>query len=99
MLVPILVAMAVVYAVSRLIYWFVIDREVPGGWDRRFGVREPLPPDVGKWTLDNESPEGEAASRSGTQREVRLFYDPHRRGTKLVRQVRYRSITTNAIVR
>ena len=32
MLVPILVAMAVVYAVSRLIYWFVIDREVPGGW-------------------------------------------------------------------
>jgi hypothetical protein len=91
--------LAVAYVIGRLIYWFVIDRQVPGGWDRRFGTHEALPPDVGQWKNDVESDEGRAAARTGLERQVRLFHDPHRGGGTLIRQVRYRNPATNVIVR
>ena len=92
-----LVFLAVVYIIGRLVYWLVIDREVPGGWGRRFGVDEGLPPDVGQWKEDGESEEGRAAVHLGLRREVRLFQ--YLESGKLVQQARSRNPATNAVVR
>lgn len=92
---PVLVALVASYVVSRLIYWFVIDREVPGGWERRFGVEEDLPDDVGRWRVDDESEEGKAAATRGLKREVRVFHDV--RTGRLTHQARCRNAATNEI--
>jgi hypothetical protein len=89
--------MSVAYIIGRLMYWLVIDREVPGGWDRRFGVEEALPDDVGRWKVDDDSEDGRAAAQQGLRRETRLFHDA--RTGKLTRQARHRNPATNAIVR
>ena len=84
------------------IYVLFILRLVPGAAEERFGVLEPLPSDVGKWKLDESSPEGKSALSSGLRREERLFHE-ERGGLlgagKLVKQVRYRNAETNAIER
>jgi hypothetical protein len=83
------------------VYLVFILREVPGAAEERLGRLE-LPPDVGKWKIDEESPEATAVKAEGLQREVRLLWDPDagfmHRG-KLVRQVRYRRLETRAIER
>lgn len=89
--------------IGGLIYLLVVQREVPGLVDQRFGVLEALPPDVGKWKTDDESEDGKAAADRGLRREERLFHDPNAGGIlrsgKLVRQVRYRNRATNEIVK
>ena len=83
------------------IYLVFIIREVPGMAEQRIGRLE-LPPDLGKWKLDEDSPEATRAGAEGLKREVRHIWDPDAgflgRG-KLTRQVRYRSLETNAIER
>lgn len=89
--------------IGGLIYLLVVQREVPGIVEQRFGVLEALPADVGKWKTDDESEAGKAAAARGLRREERLFYDPNAGGFlgggKLVRQVRYRNRATNEIVK
>jgi hypothetical protein len=84
------------------IYLLFILREVPGAADERLGRLEDLPPDLGKWRKDEDSPEARAAVLRGELREVRFFYDRTRggfRGGRLLRQVRYRSLETKEILR
>jgi len=84
------------------IYLLFILREVPGAAEERLGQLEPLPPDVGQWKKDEDSPEGIAAHDRGELREVRLFYDSAGGGFgggKLLKQVRYRSAATSEILR
>lgn len=83
------------------VYLVFIMREVPGLAEQRLGRLE-LPPDVGKWKLDEESAEAERAKSEGLKREVRFFWDAGAgflgRG-RMLRQVRYRDLETNAIQR
>ncbi|HEX7671029.1 MAG TPA: hypothetical protein VF395_15645 [Polyangiaceae bacterium] len=90
-----LALLAVAYIIGRLFYWLVIDREVPGGWERRFGSVEDLPADVGQWKVDDQSREGKMAAERGLKREVRVFHDVQT--GKLTRQARCRNAATNAI--
>ena len=84
------------------VYLLFILRLVPGAAEERFGVLEPLPEDVGKWKLDEESEQGKAACSAGQRREERLVYE-ERSGLlgdgRLIQQVRYRNAVTNAIER
>jgi len=89
--------LVMIAVIGGLLYLLVVHREVPGAVEQRFGILEPLPPDVGTWKVDDESEEGNAAARQGLRREVRLFHD-HRSG-KLVRQARSRNPATNSVVR
>lgn len=81
------------------VYLVFFMREVPGAAEERFG-RVELPPDIGKWKTDADSPEAKRAEQQGLRREERLLWDADagflRRG-RLLKQVRYRSIETNAI--
>ena len=91
-----------VAAVGAAIYWLAYFQNVPGAAEERFGKLEPLPPDLGKWRFDDDSDAGREAEAHGLRREVRYLYHPGSglfRGGRLVRQVRYRSITTNKIER
>lgn len=84
------------------VYLLVIFREVPGAIDERLGQLEALPEDVGVWKPDETSTEGKAALEQGLRREERLWHDPSGGrfgGERLVRQVRYRNLETNAIDR
>jgi hypothetical protein len=83
------------------VYLLFIFSQVPGAKEQRLGVLEPLPADLGKWKIDEDSPEAAAAKREGQVREVRVL---HYEGTgfshgRLVEQVRYRSAETHEIVR
>jgi hypothetical protein len=80
------------------LYIFVIFREVPGAAEERLGKHEELPPNVNQWEADETSGEGKAALAQGLRREVRLFF-AESAGRKLLRQVRYRNLTTNEIER
>lgn len=95
--------LSVIAFIGWLIYLLVVHREVPGALEQRIGVFEPLPADIGKWKMDDESEEGKAAAARGLRREERLFHDPNAGGMlgggKLVRQVRYRNRATNEIVK
>ncbi len=87
--------------VGVVLYLLMIMREVPGAAEERFGRLEALPDDIGKWKLDEDSPEARAAADEGLKREVRYLFDPDAsfgRG-KLTRQVRYRDLATNEIAR
>jgi hypothetical protein len=92
---PLLALLAITYIIGRLFYWLVIDREVPGGWERRFGSLEELPADVGQWKVDDRSREGKVAAERGLRREVRVFRDVQT--GKLTRQARCRNAATNSI--
>lgn len=93
----------VIAFIGGLIYLFLVQREVPGLVEQRFGVLESLPQDIGKWKTDEDSDDGKAAVARGLKREERLFYDPNAGGFlgggKLVRQVRFRNRATNEIVK
>jgi hypothetical protein len=84
-------------AIGGLIYVLLIYGSVPGAKEQRLGVLEPLPDDVGKWKIDEDSDEGKDALQKGLKREARMFHDVQT--DKLVRQVRYRNRATNEIVR
>ncbi len=87
----------VLAVIGGLFYLLVVQREVPGLVEQRFGVLEALPEDINEWRIDDESEDGKAATAQGLKREVRLFHDAH--AGKLLRQVRYRNRATNAVVR
>ena len=61
---------------------------------------EPLPDDIGQWHVDSDSELAQAALARHRTREERLFFEE---GTglmahgRLLRQVRYRNLTSNAI--
>lgn len=78
-------------------YLLLVQREVPGLVEQRFGVLEALPENINQWAVDEESAEGKEAASKGLKREVRMFHDSH--NGKLLRQVRYRNRATNQVVR
>jgi hypothetical protein len=82
-----------------LVYLFVAGL-FPGLKEERFGVLEPLPPNLGKWQPDTDSEEGRAAAAQGNRREVRLMFEEGGLlgAGKLTRQARLRDASTNAIV-
>src|SRR3954463_4520473 len=77
-----------------------IFKLVPGAAEERLGVLEPLPDDIGKWQLDEHSALGKAALERNRKREQRLFFEEGKgllAQGRLVRQVRYRNLSSNAI--
>ena len=88
-----------VAAAGGIIYLFVAGL-FPGLKEERFGVLEPLPPNLGQWQTDLESDEGRAASAEGKRREVRLLFEAGGLfgSGKLTRQARLRDASTNEIV-
>jgi hypothetical protein len=102
-MIPVFAFLLVLAFIGGMIYLLVVQREVPGIVEQRFGVLEALPSDVGKWKADDDSEAGKAAAARGLLREERLFHNPNAGGFfgggKLVRQVRYRNRATNEIVK
>jgi hypothetical protein len=88
-----------VAAAGGLIYLFVAGM-FPGLKEERFGVLEPLPPDLGKWHDDVESEAGRAATAHGKKLEVRLLFEEGGllSSGKLLRQSRLRDASTNQIL-
>jgi hypothetical protein len=83
------------------IYLLLVMLAVPGFKEQRFGVLEPLPPNLGEWQLDTHSTEARLAASRGEKREQRFLFEEGGllgRG-RLVQQVRYRDDSTNTIVR
>jgi len=94
------VFLVLVAALGVGVYLLFIFKLVPGAMEERLGVLEPLPDDVGKWRADPHSVEGKAALERGLKREERLFFEEGQgmlAQGRLVRQVRYRSASSNAI--
>jgi hypothetical protein len=94
------VFLVIVAALGVGVYLLFIFKLVPGAMEERLGVLEPLPEDVGKWKLDEQSPAGKAAVERGRKREERLFFVEGQgmlAQGRLVRQVRYRNAASNAI--
>jgi hypothetical protein len=85
--------------VGGIIYLFVAGL-FPGLKEERFGVLEPLPPNLGKWEVDGETDAGRAAAAQGRKREVRLMFEEGGLlgAGKLTRQARLRDASTNEIV-
>lgn len=88
-----------VAAAGGVIYLFIAGL-FPGLKEERFGVLEPLPPNLGKWETDSESDAGRAASADGQKLEVRLLFEEGGLlgSGKLLRQSRLRDAKTNEIV-
>lgn len=83
-------------------YLLVIFKEVPGAVEERLGTLDALPEHVGQWRSDDDSELGRAALHNGERREVRLWYQQGGGwfgSERLCEQVRYRSLTSNEIVR
>jgi hypothetical protein len=94
------VFLVIVAALAVGVYLLFIFKLVPGAAEERLGVLEPLPDDIGKWHLDESSEAGKAALTRDRRREERLFFEEGKglmAQGRLVRQVRYRNATTNAI--
>lgn len=88
-----------VAAAGGLVYLFIAGM-YPGLKEERFGVLEPLPPDLGKWQADSESEAGKKASAQGKKLEVRYLFEEGGllSSGKLLRQSRLRDGETNDIV-
>jgi hypothetical protein len=88
-----------VAALGSLVYLFAAGL-FPGLKEERFGVLEPLPPNLGKWQDDVESDAGRSAAALGQRREVRLLFEEGGLlgAGKLLRQARLRDAQTNKIV-
>ncbi len=88
-----------VAAAGGIIYLFIAGL-FPGLKEERFGVLEPLPPNLGQWQTDLDSDAGRAAGAQGKRREVRLLFEEGGliSSGKLTRQARLRDATTNEIV-
>ncbi|MEO7032310.1 MAG: hypothetical protein ABI548_00650 [Polyangiaceae bacterium] len=89
------VFLLIVAALGVAVYLVFIFKLVPGAAEERLGVLEPLPDDIGQWHADEESEQGKAALVRERKREERLFFEEGR--GRLVRQVRYRNLSDNAI--
>jgi len=90
----------VVSALGIGVYLVFIFKLVPGAAEERLGVLEPLPADIGQWHVDEESALGKAALERNRRREERLFFEEGKgilAQGRLVRQVRYRNLSSNAI--
>ena len=90
----------IVAALGIAVYLVFIFKLVPGAAEERLGVLEPLPADIGQWHTDEASELGKAALERNRRREERLFFEEGKglmAQGRLVRQVRYRNLTTNAI--
>jgi hypothetical protein len=88
-----------VAAAGGLVYLFIAGM-YPGLKEERFGVLEPLPPDLGKWQLDADSDAGRKATADGRKLEVRYLFEEGGllSSGKLLRQSRLRDGATNDIV-
>jgi hypothetical protein len=92
------VFLLIIAALGACGYVALFLSHVPGAKEERFGRLEPLPDDLGNWKTLNAGPDAEAALGQGLLREERFL--AHERDRKrLIKQVRYRDLTTNAIVR
>lgn len=90
----------IVAALGIGVYLVFIFNLVPGAAEERLGVLEPLPEDIGQWHVDEESALGKAALGRHRKREERLFFEEGKglfSQGRLVRQVRYRNLSSNAI--
>ena len=90
----------IVAALGIAVYLVFIFKLVPGAAEERLGVLEPLPEDIGQWHPDEVSELGKAALERNRRREERLFFEEGKglmAQGRLVRQVRYRSLSSNAI--
>lgn len=79
------------------VYVLFFLTHVPGATEERLGELEPLPPDLGCWKTDEDSPQAQEARAEGLVREERLLLQEGER--RLIKQVRYRDAQTRAIVR
>lgn len=88
-----------VAAAGGIIYLFVAGL-FPGLKEERFGVLEPLPPNLGQWETDADSEAGRAAAAAGQRREIRVLFEDGGilSSGKLTRQTRLRDAVTNEIV-
>ena len=90
----------IVAALGIGVYLVFIFKLVPGAAEERLGVLEPLPHDIGQWHTDDASELGQAARARNRKREERLFFEEGKgllAQGRLVRQVRYRNLSNNAI--
>jgi hypothetical protein len=90
----------IVAALGIAVYLVFIFKLVPGAAEERLGVLEPLPDDIGKWRVDEDSALGKAALERNRKREERLYFEEGKglfAQGRLVRQVRYRNLSNNAI--
>lgn len=89
-----------VAAIGGIAYFFIAGM-FPGLKEERFGVLEPLPPNLGQWTDDAESEAGRAAAAAGEKLEVRLLFEEGGllSAGRLLRQARLRDVATNRILR
>jgi hypothetical protein len=90
-----------VAAAGAAIYLLLVVGLFPGLKEERFGVLEPLPPNLGQWEPDVESEAGRAAAAAGQRREQRFVFEAGglMGAGKLLRQARLRETTSNQIVR
>jgi hypothetical protein len=88
-----------VAAAGGIIYLFIAGL-FPGLKEERFGVLEPLPPNLGQWRADAETDAGRSAAADGKKREVRFLFEEGGllSSGKLLRQSRLRDATTNEIL-
>jgi hypothetical protein len=94
------VFLVIVAALGIAVYLVFIFKLVPGAAEERLGVLEPLPDDIGKWQVDEDSELGKAAREHNRKREQRLFFEEGKglmAQGRLIRQVRYRNLSNNAI--
>jgi hypothetical protein len=94
------VFLAIVSILGVGIYLVFIFKLVPGAAEERLGVLEPLPDDINQWRIDEDSELGKAALARERRREERLYFEEGKglmAQGRLVRQVRYRNLTSNAI--
>ena len=89
-----------VAALGGVIYLFIAGM-YPGLKEERFGVLEPLPPNLGKWESDTESEAGRAAAAKGHKLEVRFLFEEGGliSSGKLLRQARLRDAQSNEILK
>jgi hypothetical protein len=90
----------IVAALGIAVYLVFIFKLVPGAAEERLGVLEPLPDDIGQWHTDELSALGKSALERNRRREERLFFEEGKgllAQGRLVRQVRYRNLISNAI--
>ncbi len=88
-----------VAAAGGVIYLFIAGL-FPGLKEERFGVLEPLPPNLGQWQTDRDTDAGRRAAADGKKREVRLLFEEGGlfSSGKLLRQSRLRDAKTNEIL-
>jgi hypothetical protein len=88
-----------VAALGSIVYLFAAGM-FPGLKEERFGVLEPLPPNLGQWQDDTETDAARSAAAAGRKREVRLLFEEGGLfgAGKLLRQARLRDAQTNKIV-